>query len=288
VTLNDGPSRPRPGAGELRDDAKRRVYEFWNQASCGEALLLPGTDAEAYAAQRRERYRLEPFIPAFANFRHWRGARVLEIGVGLGADHESFASAKAELYGIDLTERAIEHTRARLAHAGLSSTLAVADAESLPFPAGHFDLVYSWGVLHHSPSPERAIDEVWRVLRPGGTAKLMLYHSPSVVGFMLWARYGLLRAQPWRPLRAIYAEHLESPGTRAFSVEQARALCSRFESVLVTPVLTHADLLSSEVGQRHRGALLAVARRLWPRRVIRRWFSEHGAFLLITATKAPG
>jgi SAM-dependent methyltransferase len=272
-----------PDAG----DAKRRVYEFWNQASCGEALLLSGTDAEAYAAQRRERYRLEPFIPAFANFQHWGGARVLEIGVGLGADHESFAAAKAELYGIDLTERAIEHTRARLAHAGLRSTLSVGDAEDLPFPDGHFDLVYSWGVLHHSPNPERALDEVWRVLRPGGSAKLMLYHSPSVVGFMLWVRYGLLSGKPWRPLRAIYAEHLESPGTRAYSVEQARALCSKFESVLVTPVLTHADLLSSEAGQRHRGPLLAVARRLWPRRAIRRWFSKHGAFLLITATKAP-
>jgi len=267
-------------------DAKRQVYEFWNSASCGEALFLHGTDADAYAAQRRERYRLEPFIPAFANFRHWRGARVLEIGVGLGADHECFAAAKAELYGIDLTERAIEHTRARLAHAGLRSTLSVGDAEALPFPEGHFDLVYSWGVLHHSPNPERALDEVWRVLRPGGTAKLMLYHSPSVVGFMLWARYGLLCGKPWRPLGAIYAEHLESPGTRAFSVEQARVLCSKFESAIITPVLTHADLLSSDVGQRHRGPLLSVARRIWPRRVIRRWLSEHGAFLLITATKS--
>lgn len=269
------------------DDPKRRVYEFWNAAACGEALLLPGTDAEGYAAQRRERYRLEPFIPAFANFRHWRGARVLEIGVGLGADHESFAAAGSELYGIDLTERAIEHTRARLAHAGLRSTLAVGDAEALPYPDGFFDLVYSWGVLHHSPSPERALDEVWRVLRPGGTAKLMLYHRPSVVGFMLWTRYALLRARPWTPLEQIYAEHLESPGTRAYGAEQARALCSRFQSALVTPVLTHADLLSSGAGQRHRGPLLTVARKVWPRRLIRRWFADLGAFLLITASKAP-
>jgi hypothetical protein len=162
VTLGGRQGRPAPGAAELQNDAKRRVYEFWNEASCGEALLLPGTDAEACAAQRRERYRLEPFIPAFANFRHWRGKRVLDVGVGLGADHDSFAAAKAELYGIDLTERAIEHTRARLAHAGLRSTLAVAGAEALPFPDGHFDLVYSWGVLHHSPSPERALDGVAR------------------------------------------------------------------------------------------------------------------------------
>lgn len=278
------------GSGALgASDARRAVHDFWNAAACGEALLLPSTDREGYAAQRRERYRLEPFILPFADFARWRGARVLEVGVGLGADHEGFAAAGAELFGVDLTERAVEHTRARLAHAGLRSTLAVADAEALPFADGSFDLVYSWGVLHHSPAPERALGEVWRVLRPGGTAKLMLYHSASVVGFMLWARYGLLRGRPRAPRSELYARYLESPGTRAYSVAEARALCARFERVEITPVLTHADLLSSGAGQRHRGALLAVARRLWPRRLIRRFLAGHGAFLLITAEKArPG
>lgn len=282
-------ARENVSSAELRQrSAKQRVHDFWNEAACGEALLLHGSDAAAYAAQRRERYRLEPYIPAFAEFSRWRGARVLEIGVGLGADHESFAAAGAELFGVDLTERAIEHTRLRLARSGLRSTLAVADAEDLPFPDGCFDLVYSWGVLHHSPNTERAIDEVWRVLRPGGTAKLMLYHSLSVVGFMLWVRYGLLRARPWRPLGELYAEHLESPGTRAFSVEQAQALCSKFERASIGTVLTHADLLTSGAGQRHRGLLLALARRAWPRALIRRWFAGHGAFMLITANKPSG
>jgi SAM-dependent methyltransferase len=277
----------RTAATDLASPARQRVHDFWNAASCGEALLEHARDAEAYARQQAERYRLEPYIPAFAEFGRFRGARVLEVGVGLGADHERFAAAGAELYGVDLTERAIEHTRARLAFSGLRSELQVADAEALPFPDAHFDLVYSWGVLHHSPSPERALDEVWRVLRPGGTAKLMIYHAPSVVGFMLWARYGLLSGQPWRSRADIYAEHLESPGTRAFSVEQARALCSRFESTHIVTQLTHADLLTSGAGQRHRGVLLEIARRLWPRWLIRRWFSEHGAFMLITAVKPP-
>lgn len=267
-------------------DAKRLVHDFWNAAACGEAALLHGRDAEAYAAQRAERYRLEPYIPAFASFQEWRGLKVLEVGVGLGADHESFAAAQAELYGVDLTERAIEHTQARLELAGLRSTLRVADAEALPFADGEFDLVYSWGVLHHSPSTQRALDEVWRVLRPGGTAKLMIYHAASVVGFMLWTRYGLLCGKPWRSRAEIYAEHLESPGTRAFTVEQARALCSRFESVRITTELTHGDLLTSDAGARHRGMLLRAARRVWPRGLIRRFFSQNGLFMLITATKS--
>jgi len=270
------------------DGARQRVHDFWNDASCGEALLRGGRDAEAYARHQDERYRLEPFIPAFADFERYRGARVLEIGVGLGADHERFAESRADLYGIDLTQRAIDHTRVRLELRGLSSRLQVADAEALPFPDGHFELVYSWGVLHHSPSPQRALDEVWRVLCPGGTAKLMLYHSASVVGAMLWARYGLLRGRPWRPFSEIFAEHLESPGTQAFTVPQARVMCSKFESTHIVTRLTHADLLTSGAGQRHQGLLLDVARRAWPRRLIERWLPHHGMFMLITATKSVG
>lgn len=270
------------------DGARRRVHDFWNESSCGEALLLGARGAEAYARHQRERYRLEPFIPAFADFERYRGARVLEIGVGLGADHECFAAAQADLYGIDLTRRAIDHTRARLELRGLTSRLQVADAEALPYPDGHFELVYSWGVLHHSPSPERAIDEVWRVLRPGGTAKLMIYHSASIVGAMLWARYGLLRGQPWRSRAEVFAEHLESPGTQAFTTSQARAMCSKFERTHIFTQLTHADLLTSGAGQRHQGLLLDVARRLWPRRLIQRWLPHNGMFMFITARKSLG
>ncbi len=82
-----------------------------------------------------------------------KGLKVLEVGVGLGADHQQFADAGAELYGIDLTEKAVEHTRKRLAYLGLESNLSVGDAEDLDFPDESFDLVYSWGVLHHPYVP---------------------------------------------------------------------------------------------------------------------------------------
>ena len=81
-----------------------------------------------YAAQAKARYALEPYIRDFARFEETRGLRVLEIGVGLGADHQQFAEAGADLWGIDLTERAVEHTRRRLAAFGLNSHLAVGDA----------------------------------------------------------------------------------------------------------------------------------------------------------------
>ena len=137
----------------------RGVHDFWNASSCGEELYLRSRDKSGYLAQSRRRYELEPFIPAFANAAETRDRDVLEIGVGLGADHQLFAEAGSRLTGIDLTERAIDHVRRRFEVFGLRSDLRVANAERLPFPDQSFDLVYSWGVLHHTPDTSRAVRE---------------------------------------------------------------------------------------------------------------------------------
>lgn len=268
------------------NDLKNEVRDFWNEASCGERLLLDATDKSGYLAQTEKRYSLEPFIESFACFKSASGQDVLEIGVGLGADHQRFAQAGARLTGIDLTERAVEHTRRRFELFGLKSDLRIADAESLPFEDRTFDLVYSWGVLHHSPDTPRAILEVLRVLRPGGTAKVMIYHKHSFVGFMLWVRYALLRGRWLTSLDEIYARYLESPGTKAYTVAEARELFRGFGRVEIDTVLTHGDLLSSSAGQRHQGVLLSIARMVWPRRLIRRLFPKLGLFMLITAVKS--
>ena len=261
--------------------AKTQVHDFWNRASCGEEQLLPSEAREGYDAHRAERYRLEPYIPGFAGFAGSKGLRTLEIGVGLGADHQSFAERGAEMHGIDLTPRAIEHTERRLAHFGLRSSLAVGDAEHLPFPDESFDLVYSWGVLHHSPDTPKAFREVLRVLRKGGTARIMVYSKWSLIGLMLWLRYALLRGRPWTSLREIYDRYLESPGTKAYTVAEARELCAGFREVRIRTVLTHGDLLESGAGQRHRGPLLALARRVWPRWLFRTCTPTSGLYMLI-------
>jgi SAM-dependent methyltransferase len=267
------------------DTAKQDVKDFWNAASCGEELFLPSRDAEGFRAEAATRYALEPYILEFADFAASKGKRTLEIGVGLGADHQRFAEAGAELHGIDLTERAIDHTRLRLGVFGLRSALQVGDAENLPFADESFDLVYSWGVLHHSPNTPRAISEVHRVLRPGGEARIMIYNKWSMIGLMLWLRYGLGRGRPWMSLARLYDRHLESPGTKAYSRAEARRMFDQFGAVGIDTVLTHGDLLESEAGQRHRGVALKIARKLWPRRTIRRVLPKSGLFMLIRATK---
>jgi ubiquinone/menaquinone biosynthesis C-methylase UbiE len=269
----------------MEEPEKQAVHDFWNAAACGEKLHLPDETLASYEQQAAARYALEPEILGFADFARWRGRRVLEIGVGLGADHARFAQAGAELTGIDLTERAIAHARRRLALLGLSSSLQVGDAERLPFADNTFDLVYSWGVLHHTPDTPRAFAEVARVLRPGGVARIMIYHKYSMIGYMLWTRYALLRLRPWTSLRAIYARYLESPGTKAYSVAEARVLCRPFREAVIRSQLGWGDLLLGRGGQRHRGPLLSVARVIWPRWFIRRCLRGHGLTLLLEATK---
>lgn len=270
----------------MDESLKDSVRDFWNTKSCGEIYAEGETPAEKLAQHARERYLLEPIIHTFADFPSGRNKDVLEIGVGMGADHLEWAKSHPRaLTGIDLTNRAIDFTKERLGYYGLQSNLRVADAENLPFPGDSFDIVFSYGVLHHSPDTAQAIREVYRVLRPGGSARIMIYHSPSIVGYMLWTRYGLLAGRPFRSQRDIYAHHLESPGTKGFSELEARAMFSRFSSVETQVILGPGDLLQGAVGQRHRGALLGIARAVWPRWFIRIFMNHLGLGMLITATK---
>lgn len=269
----------------MKSSGKTDVEEFWNRASCGETLYLAGTNDADYENHSAQRYALEPYILDFARFAEAEGKKVLEIGIGLGADHQMFAASGCELHGIDLTDRAIRHTRQRLAAFGLKSELKVGDAEHLDFPNESFDIVYSWGVLHHSPNTPAAIREVWRVLKTDGVARIMIYHTRSLVGMMLWVRYGLLRLRPWLSLKEAYSRYLESPGTKAYTVQEAGDLFALFRKVQIETVLTHGDLLESAAGQRHQGLLLSIARMWWPRWLFRRFMPGWGLFMLIEARK---
>ena len=221
---------------------KDAIRRHWEQDPCGSkhASAPPGT-AEFYAQVEAERYRLEPFIPAFARFDETQAKDVLEIGVGVGTDFVNFARNGAHLTGVDLTEASIELVRARLALEGLSADVRTADAESLPFDDASFDVVYSWGVLHHTPETAQAVAEVNRVLRPGGEARVMLYARHSWVAFALWARYALLAGRPLRPLGWAVANHMESPGTKAYTTPELRRLFSGFTDVRLQRWVTPYD-----------------------------------------------
>jgi SAM-dependent methyltransferase len=165
---------------DANQNLKERVRAFWQANPCGVkfAEAEPGT-RRFYELVEAHRYATEWHIPSAADFAGARGSKVLEIGCGLGTDGAQFAKAGADYTGVDLTEAAVELTRRRFGLFDLPGKFQTADAENLDFPDESFDLVYSHGVLHHTPDTAKAIREVHRVLRPGGRAIVMLYHRNS-------------------------------------------------------------------------------------------------------------
>lgn len=165
---------------EVNKNLKERVRAFWQANPCGTKF----TDAEMgtrqfYERVEEHRYAKEWHIPAAAGFERAGGLRVLEIGCGLGTDGAQFAQAGADYTGVDLTEAAVDLARKRFELFGLKGKFRTADAENLDFADESFDLVYSHGVLHHTPDTARSVREVHRVLRKGGRAVVMLYHRDS-------------------------------------------------------------------------------------------------------------
>jgi len=173
------------------EELKSRVHDFWQANPCGSKVSDENMGTrEFFDEVERHRYLTEWHIPEVVGFPRWGGSEVLEIGCGLGTDAINFGRAGARYTGVDLTEVSIEMVRRRFELEGLTANFRVADAEKLPFQDDSFDLVYSHGVLHHTPDTQRAINEVHRVLKPGGTAMVMLYHKNS---FNYWVNIMTMR-----------------------------------------------------------------------------------------------
>lgn len=258
---------------------KENVRDFWNAEPCGSRYLDGKEDFEVHA---RARYELEPYIFEFARFRESSGLKVLEVGVGMGADFLEWLKAGAQATGVDLSAASLENARRRCITAGYQPDLRVADAEQLPFPDRSFDAVYSYGVMHHSPNTPQCIREAHRVLKPEGQARIMVYHHPSVTGFMLWLRYGLFRG---KSLRQSVFEHLESPGTKTYTCEEALALFEGFTNVKMQVVFSPGDLLLHQPSTRFQSGFYRLVWKLFPRAIVRKFCRRWGLFLLISATK---
>lgn len=260
-------------------ELKASVRDFWNAGPCGARDL---GEHEDFAAHARARYTREPYILDFADFAHSRGKRVLEIGVGMGADYLEWLKAGANATGVDLSDASLECARRRCTLAGYEPDLQVADAEHLPFADATFDRVYSYGVMHHSPDTRQCLQEAWRVLKPGGDLRVMVYHHPSLTGLMLWLRYGALGG---KSLRQTVYDHLESPGTKAFTEPEVRAMLPEFEAVVTQQAFSPGDLLLNSPSAKFRAPVYRLVWRLFPRSLVARFGRKLGLFLLISARK---
>ncbi|MFH0989463.1 MAG: class I SAM-dependent methyltransferase [bacterium] len=240
---------------------KREVQEYWNAHPCGTQFTHLEWGSKAFFDEvERFRYTSQPFMKETAEFNHFPGKRLLEIGCGLGTDLLQFARGGALVTGVDLTPRSIELVKQRFALYGLPVDARVADAEQLPFEDNSFDIVYSFGVLHHTPNTPKAINEVYRVLKPGGKIIIMLYHQSSM-HVALGSLYRRLsgkapkegdRTDDW--VRIYDGE--DNPLGKAYTRNQVRRMFSQYSNLhlsTVDPYRYHLPVFANTINQ----ALLA-------------------------------
>jgi SAM-dependent methyltransferase len=223
---------------EANDEAlKQQVREYWNAHPCGTQFThLEWGSKQFFDEVERFRYATQPFMRTMMEFDNFRGKRILEIGCGLGTDLLQFARSGAVVTGVDLTPASVELVRRRFALEALPVDAQVADAEHLPFADASFDVVYSFGVLHHTPNTQKAIDEVYRVLKPGGRIIIMLYHKDSIHVFLGAPLYRLshkLRSGPRSLIEdwvRVY-DGAENPLGKAYSKAELRTMFSHFKGL---------------------------------------------------------
>jgi len=229
----------------MQQKLNEKVKDFWELEPCGTSPEITDQNIkftkEWYDRIEEYRYSVEPFIFSAAQFTRHEGKKLLEIGVGAGTDHLQWARAGLECYGVDLTDAAIETTKKLFASYGYKSQLQRTNAESLPYNNNFFDIIYSWGVIHHSEDPQLIIDEIFRALKPNGEFIGMMYGINSLLAFKFWVRFALMKLKPWRSFSYVIWNYMESIGTKAYTVTELNKMFHQFSEFEAKPVLTHTD-----------------------------------------------
>jgi len=222
---------------------KQRAINQWTKNPIGaeNTVCYEGT-LEFFNEIAKDRYNVyAPWMKNTFKFERFRDKKILEIGVGTGTDHLQFAKAGAILTGIDITPKSIELTKKNLELHGYKSNLLIADAEKLPFQDGTFDVVYSFGVLHHIPDTQKAINEIYRVLRcDGGKTIIALYHKNSLYYWCgIFLNRILFKKQIFKNSREEILSEIECGGkgtkplVKLYTRRDARKLFKRFNKMKI-------------------------------------------------------
>ena len=202
---------------------KEAVRAYWNEHIHNlEIARHPAGSKDFFDELEAYRFEKLEYLSRVVDFTAYRDKRLLEIGCGIGTDLVRFAEHGAIVTGVDLAEVSIDLARAHFALKGVPGALGVMDGESLALEDGQFDVVYAHGVLQYTCDTERMIDDIHRVLRPGGEAILMLYNRYS------WM-YLLSKVSGAK------LEHQHAPVFKVFSIREFRRMVGGFSHVRITP-----------------------------------------------------
>lgn len=164
----------------MKDDIEQKIIDYWNRQPCNikHSSKEIGT-LEFFEENSAKRYKVEPHLLDLAQFHLYQGKRVLEVGCGMGADAAEFVKHGAEYVGIDISEESVKLAQRRFEVMGLNGQFFVHNAADDLSKYGKFDLVYSWGVLHHYPDVDRIISNIHDVLIDDGELKFLVYAKNS-------------------------------------------------------------------------------------------------------------
>ncbi len=233
----------------IKGNLKQNIQGFWDNCP-NESSVSKGAigSPKFFTDTEDHRYRLHkdfdnPFLKQAVGFDNVVNQRVLEVGCGIGMDTIQFARNGNDIYILDLSLNSVLLTLSRLQNEGYKAHACIADAENLPLESNSFDIAYSYGVLHHTPNTHRCVQEVFRVLKPGGKAIIMLYAKYSAMTiFQVGLHYGirkgeLFRLKSWDKLLSRWTE-LQSktedsinPLTQTFTKKQCQKMFAEFSSI---------------------------------------------------------
>jgi len=272
---------------DFTDVTMDQVEAFWNARPCNIRHSRREVGSREYFDDVEARkYFVEPHIPPFAQFERWKDKKVLEVGCGIGTDTISFARAGAKVTAIDYSEESLDIARRRAEVYGLEIDFYKANAEEISrlVPVADYDLVYSFGVIHHTPSPRQAISEIRKYMGPNSELKMMVYHRYSWKTFWILMTYG--RGAFWKAdeLIAQYSEaQTGCPITYSYTKKSIEELLEGFEISEATAEHIFPYRIEDYKAYRYKKVWYF---RYLPGKVFRWLERRYGWHLCVTAKKA--
>jgi len=212
-----------PGSAAAHNGLLESIRTYWNEHIHDLAIAKSPIGSQGFFAELDE-YRFDKlrYLPQVVDFAAYRGKRLLEVGCGVGIDLVRFAEGGAIVTGVDLAEVSIDLARKNFEQRGLKADLRVMNGEALQFEDNSFDVVYAHGVLQYTADTQQMVNELYRVLRPGGEAIFMVYN-----------KYSWLNALS--KIMKVELEHEDAPVLRKYSISDLKRFLKPFGKVRIVP-----------------------------------------------------